>query len=199
MTRPRTGSIYFNPRPHEECDYFFYRSFGCGVYFNPRTHEECDATKNKEVLSCIISIHALTRSATGWLPNGFVAEFDFNPRTHEECDATKNKEVLSCIISIHALPRSATGWLPNGFVAEFDFNPRTHEECDGQFADFCHSRTLFQSTHSRGVRPNDAIVEAKDFIFQSTHSRGVRLSPPLTIVNYIHFNPRTHEECDDEK
>ncbi len=41
---------------------------------------------------------------------------------------------------------------------------------------------------------NNSLLVAK--VFQSTHSRGVRLSPPLTIVNYIHFNPRTHEECD---
>ena len=60
----------------------------------------------------IISIHALTRSATSLYPSETVLDLDFNPRTHEECDV-RNSEILDpkVIISIHALTRSATTYL----------------------------------------------------------------------------------------
>ena len=76
----------------------------------------------------------------------------FNPRTHEECDN------LSGLFS----------QLPVGF------NPRTHEECDF-FSFFSNKRCT---------------------VFQSTHSRGVRLKATLFLQQIKSFNPRTHEECD---
>ena len=54
------------------------------------------------------------------------------------------------------------------------FNPRTHEECDF---------------------PDGRRVEY-DSMFQSTHSRGVRLLTRLLSCTVVSFNPRTHEECD---
>ena len=79
----------------------------------------------------IISIHALTRSATLGPTTYVFNSYDFNPRTHEECDLWNvyfaNKE----IISIHALTRSAT----HGSITT-------------------SPGSVFQSTHSRGVRRN---------------------------------------------
>ncbi len=56
----------------------------------------------------VISIHALTRSATANY-SAVLAVLDyFNPRTHKECDIT-----------------SGVAW-----VTGVNFNPRTHKECD---------------------------------------------------------------------
>ena len=98
--------------------------------FNPRTHEECDmvsdgnsraicvfqSTHSRGVRRFValhseerrlVSIHALTRSATSM--NGPPDKKKcFNPRTHEECDN-------SWSMPMESITR---------------FNPRTHEECD---------------------------------------------------------------------
>ncbi len=81
------------------------------------------------------------------------------------------------------------------------------------------SNLMFQSTHSRGVRPRNARIIKIVKSFQSTHSRGVRRNITLTHYNAlcvsIHalawsatkdgrvdskidacFNPRTRVECD---
>ena len=58
--------------------------------------------------SVLISIHALTRSATIQFQHQQQHRFYFNPRTHEECDYGM----------LYLL------------VEREDFNPRTHEECD---------------------------------------------------------------------
>ena len=84
----------------------------------------------------IISIHALTRSATSIVRRYRYMQLKlyFNPRTHEECDEATAR---------HGHERR-----------QGDFNPRTHEECDGVLAS--RNRWIkafgFQSTHSRGVR-----------------------------------------------
>ena len=79
----------------------------------------------------VISIHALTRSAT----------------------EIKKAALAEERISIHALTRSATFWFREAHSHLLHFNPRTHEECDltwhRDVSVFCR----FQSTHSRGVRP----------------------------------------------
>ena len=76
----------------------------------------------------------------------------------------------------------------------------------------------FQSTHSRGVRPDPQVIRGvsecfnprtheecdkprpdldRGSKFQSTHSRGVRHPVPSLSRHYPRsFNPRTHEECD---
>ena len=78
--------------------------------------------------------------------------FNFNPRTHEECDLYRRKTMANLK----------------------HFNPRTHEECDNCNHHFINTFSLFQSTHSRGVR--------------------LEWIPPNMLA--YHFNPRTHEECD---
>ena len=102
----------FNPRTHEECDrclLFFRHSWTC---FNPRTHEECDFPCIRHRCISVVSIHALTKSAT-WTYVGIPAFESFNPRTHEECD--RFPSFLSPVfnVSIHALTKSATNsrWL----------------------------------------------------------------------------------------
>ena len=58
----------------------------------------------------------------------------------------------------------------------------------------------FQSTHSRGVRPG-ADSDRRVFLeFQSTHSRGVRRICPQRKAHDPHgFNPRTRAECDQTR
>ena len=127
---------------------------------------------NESIL--LVSIHALTRSAT---ESGMMSH-------------------ISGFVSIHALTRSATLILiPIGPCLDC-FNPRTHEECDCPLVRIPDQRTMFQSTHSRGVR---LIIDVEYYTeipvsihaltrsatacsmhhlrsnkFQSTHSRGVR-------------------------
>ena len=101
----------------------------------------------------MVSIHALTKSAT-FCSIIYTSNFyGFNPRTHEECDC----RVLYALLT------------------SYRFNPRTHEECDLYFFFYHSVKRLFQSTHSRRVRPS-----------------------PSTFIDFLDsFNPRTHEECDD--
>ena len=123
---------HFNPRTREECDLGDCSSATNTLYFNPRTREECDW---QEVL-CLrqnrsISIHALARSATKTLYPLVRTRYYFNPRTREECDCC---------------PLRAVSHLTN-------FNPRTREECDVFDILSRDGVPIFQSTHSRGVRP----------------------------------------------
>ena len=148
----------------------------------------------------VVSIHALTRSATRIT---FVLCFGcrcFNPRTHEECDAYFEAYSVTGDVSIHALTRSATcQHFPRWTAKHTGFNPRTHEECDLASSIAKIHDKKFQSTHSRGVRPKrDAWVREYPE-FQSTHSRGVRQIYCCMTSFHICFNPRTHEECDVRK
>ena len=87
---------------------------------------------------------------------------------------------MSRSISIHALTWSATGRSDKRLCLLADFNPRTHMECDdaGQFRMF-RSGSVFQSTHSHGVRRRLISVNCRSSTFQSTHSHGVRRASPL--------------------
>ena len=122
--------------------------------FNPRTHEECDdrpaleklirdvfqSTHSRGVrladhclrrIAVIISIHALTRSAT---EQHFALDHNWSISIHALTrSATKSVRfvVTSTSISIHALTRSATRLLSLPVYGYGNFNPRTHEECDG--------------------------------------------------------------------
>ena len=58
------------------------------------------------------------------------------------------------------------------------------------------TRTLFQSTHPRGVRPLFWLRLMLLTLFQSTHPRGVRLKIMYASKPVKSFNPRTHEGCD---
>ena len=101
--------------------------------FNPRTHEECD-------VRC----------------TSFFARYaSFNPRTHEECDIHATILSPKARVSIHALTRSATMDMDSQVSRYQSFNPRTHEECDVYISVHGHPESLFQSTHSRGVRQGE--------------------------------------------
>ena len=57
-----------------------------------------------------------------------------------------------------------------------------------------HRISIHALTRSATIR--GALFSSKSFRFQSTHSRGVRLSVSALPLETLHFNPRTHEECD---
>ena len=99
----------------------------------------------------------------------------FNPRTHEECD----------LLTVNSL---STGCY---------FNPRTHEECDVIVCPYSNI-TIAISIHAltkSATKPSLSMLSP--CLFQSTHSRRVRRDR-LSLFQYhdSHFNPRTHEECD---
>ena len=118
--------------------------------FNPRTHVGCDYKNLRYLCNVNISIHAPTWGATdvgeccacAWVfqsthPRGVrpyscivgSQVIHFNPRTHVGCDSTRSKRLRS------------TSY----------FNPRTHVGCDSEPLGII-GRSLFQSTHPRGVR-----------------------------------------------
>ena len=120
----------------------------------------------------IVSIHALTRSATGCsctriayllfqsthsrgvrqsaTPRSTI-DFCFNPRTHEECDWEYQFSYVGC----------------------FCFNPRTHEECDEpEGAEYFLNRVSIHALTRSATQPYNSNI------------------------NHVCFNPRTHEECD---
>ena len=146
-----------------------------------------------------ISIHALTRSATHLGIKGYGYEINFNPRTHKECDLFVDGVAgVGDSISIHALTRSATPPVSITKLILIHFNPRTHKECDGvdNFGS-CYCCTYF---NPRTHKECDLITLDSTLwlsLFQSTHSQGVRPHKFTLAVNLtINFNPRTHKECD---
>ena len=101
---------------------------------------------------------------------------NFNPRTHVECDDNNIRGSKTMLISIHAPTWGATRPL------------------DERIAEF-----IFQSTHPRGVRHHNAILDGYMSRFQSTHPRGVRLTTTPMTSPPSDFNPRTHVGCDLQK
>ena len=77
---------------------------------------------------------------------------NFNSRTHVECDYLQDDLRL---VRDH-------------------FNSRTHVECDARRFMIVSIATLFQLTHSRGVRRQPCFQLCYFGEFQLTHSRGVR-------------------------
>ena len=55
---------------------------------------------------------------------------------------------------------------------------------------------VFQSTHPRGVRPVSPGAGESAWQFQSTHPRGVRHRTTINRKPVKHFNPRTRVGCD---
>ena len=165
-----------------------------------------------------VSIHALTRSATGATPEAVQAvQVSIHALTRSATWPIPRPRPLRSV-SIHALTRSATKPSQASGEGDTGFNPRTHEECDRNSRLFISMSFLFQSTHSRGVRLVSIRIFRRLSPFQSTHSRGVRRCGSKAIYGWavsIHaltrsatfvffnlyglrdcFNPRTHEECD---
>ena len=122
--------------------------------FNPRTHEECDFLDVVEDLAKLISIHALTKSATG--------PYYRRPLSLLSFQSTHSRRVR---------PAPACSWKHNRVY----FNPRTHEECDYISLIIQNKIIIFQSTHSRRVRLKSMAIKRMSLAFQSTHSRRVRL------------------------
>ena len=148
-------------------------------------------------------------------------QFCFNPRTHEECDGIDADYIFGGgrFQSTHS--RGVRLTFRTGFLGFFLFQS-THSRGVRQISKFLRLHTvLFQSTHSRGVRPHNVGQVGAESGFQSTHSRGVRLPKAIdskvVLDVSIHaltrsatqcarhtaclrhgFNPRTHEECDEE-
>ena len=121
-----------------------------------------------------ISIHALTRSATRVLPQFPQVVDYFNPRTHEECDPAKSTLNHWMIYFNPRTHEECDACPPHQTPSILNFNPRTHEECDKYAGRGKDLLLLFQSTHSRGVRPDSSSWIVRRIAFQSTHSRGVR-------------------------
>ena len=143
----------FNPRTHKECDLNHCNTLRRTCYFNPRTHKECDeiinpaydwfnkfqSTHSQGVrlnggsylnVNVDISIHALTKSATGFvLAIECLMLISIHALTKSATDYRQTSSG-DCMISIHALTKSATHFQSHCLTAKKYFNPRTHKECD---------------------------------------------------------------------
>ena len=144
----------------------------------------------------------------------------FNPRTRAGCDFELQLQQPPVEhVSIHAPARGATYTYALSGLANISFNPRTRAGCDDRALVISRAPPMFQSTHPRGVRPNNTVTISGGIRFQSTHPRGVRLllsipgcprddvsihapargatiSPSAPLKAKICFNPRTCAGCD---
>ena len=103
-------------------------------------------------------------------------------------------------ISIHALTGSATFPLYLDLDCVLNFNPRTHGECDHSVYTDKRWSVVFQSTHSRGVRPQiiNPTGSLASYFNPRTHGECDLLPWYLGGAGIKHFNPRTHGECDED-
>ena len=77
------------------------------------------------------------------------------------------------------------------------FNPRTHEECDVQGSNILIDSGIFQSTHSRGVRPVGLSTTNSNYKISIHALTGSATKKRVTYgIQNNNFNPRTHGECD---
>ena len=122
---------------------------------------------------------------------------NFNPRTREGCDFSLYQAGLQ---QLHFNPRTREGCDVIITIKHFRhvyFNPRTREGCDFEtFRLFVYS-FKFQSTHPRGVRPNQPFF----LCFLTTISihapaRGATNVCLPSVQPQDYFNPRTREGCD---
>ena len=103
---------------------------------------------------------------------------------------------FNTFISTHALTWSAT----RNFLCTFIYRKfqLTHSRGvrPGKI-DLIITKSVFQLTHSRGVRHILTLDMRQYTQFQLTHSRGVRhLRDSKNPWQKMHFNSRTHVECD---
>ena len=142
----------------------------------------------------------------------------FNPRTHEECDSAKPENRPERFVSIHALTRSATCRY-EGEIQRRNVSIHALTRSATLIALLSQLSMMFQSTHSRGVRPilprifyffcpvsihaltRSATIYSSDLnpiapvsIHALTRSATQMRIRPIRFM--ISFNPRTHEECD---
>ena len=130
--------------------------------------------KVKDAIKKLVSIHALTRSAT------YIHSRRCYP---ERFQSTHSRGVRLCMSITMYLEKSL-------FQSTHSRGVRQVLKC------IIHANILFQSTHSRGVRPIASISQARSGSFNPrTHEEcdTAYLSCPCWMPS---FNPRTHEECD---
>ena len=121
-----------------------------------------------------ISIHALTRSAIAkHILFSLLWYISIHALTRSAMSKVESS-VVDTLISIHALTRSAIDVIVVDSKVSCHFNPRTHKECDELEGGRRKASSVFQSTHSQGVRYRQHRNEKLPNIFQSTHSQGVR-------------------------
>ena len=108
---------YFNPRTHKECDISSKPLIALILHFNPRTDKECDRSIIQNFAPAdLISIHALTKSATPKRPN---ADLDRVISIHALTKSATFSRIDLAIddyISIHALTKSATDTVTASYI-----------------------------------------------------------------------------------
>ena len=100
----------------------------------------------------------------------------FNPRTHVGCDRIYLDEKYG-----------VTG-----------FNPRTHVGCDGAVAKPTTKPFGFNPRTHVGCDVAGTALQARNSLFQSTHPRRVRQDNATQAHGQDSFNPRTHVGCDSQ-
>ena len=124
--------------------------------------------------SYLISIHALTRSATRPMHKRFRACNNFNPRTHEECD-----------LAVESFRKGNN-----------NFNPRTHEECDFIKSDLPELQSISIHALTRSATIKRVRIAHPRCISIHALTRSATAQSRWCVVGVFDFNPRTHEECD---
>ena len=109
--------------------------------------------KGNNISSVVISIHALTRSATNIQPIFPFAVFVFQSTHSQGVRRTKksNNSLPRIFQSTHSQGVRHCGYFSANLSMSY-FYPRTHKECDGSVREKKEENKLFQSTHSQGVR-----------------------------------------------
>ena len=167
--------------------------------FNPRTRVGCDCcvTPISAFLAKFQSTHPRGVRRLPWHPY-WCSWPCFNPRTRVGCDLTVFDRVrIALEVSIHA---PAWGATYTEFRQGFHLYVSIHAPAWGATRNpSCTSsrRSAFQSTHPRGVRPQNGIRWKVADAFQSTHPRGVRQGEGANLkIRNTGFNPRTRVGCD---
>ena len=140
---------------------------------------------------------------------------DFNLHTHVECNSPLLPDSKTIVISTH-VECDHIGLMSRMHFKSFQL---THSRGVRRICVWNNCLPgRFQLTHSRGVRQRIclgnyhafgisthaltwsattfSVTGTTIFIFQLTHSRGVRHSLKKSIMGQLHFNSRTHVECD---
>ncbi len=99
-------------------------------------------------------------------------------------------------ISIHAPTWGATYKNLQYLCTVNNFNPRTHVGCDEAEASDGMYKGVFQSTHPRGVRLQNAKLKSFHFYFNPRTHVGCDEEVVRDLARHGDFNPRTHVGCD---
>ena len=144
--------------------------------FNPRSHKGSDKQDAYTGEFSVISIHAPTRGATAYAPQGRYLYMDFNPRSHKGSDRWTGRKACPFAQFQSTLPQgerpynhlggsSLQDFNPRshkgsdvitgigGTVTLKDFNPRSHKGSDSVGKNRFRPHALFQSTLPQGERP----------------------------------------------